>query len=76
MVSLALFGIRNYWDMDEEVVVKILKKARLLPQQEREFMLNVLAERMLAIGIPDEQICNVLRLNSKKLAAIKKALKD
>ncbi len=34
------------------------------------------AERMLAIGIPDEQICNVLRLNTKKLAAIKKALKN
>ncbi len=44
VVSLALFGIRNYWDMDEEVVVKILKKARLLPQQEREFMLNVLMD--------------------------------
>ena len=26
-VSLALFGMRNYWDIDEEVVVKILEKA-------------------------------------------------
>ena len=43
-VSLALFGMRNYWDMDEEVVVEILKKARLLAQQEREFVLSVLMD--------------------------------
>ena len=43
-VSLALFGMCNYWDMDEDIVVKILKQARLLPQQEREFMLNVLMD--------------------------------
>ena len=43
-VSLALFGMRNYWDMDEEVVVKILEKAHLLPQQEREFVLSVLMD--------------------------------
>ncbi len=43
-VSLALFGMRNYWDLDEEVVVKILKKARLLPRQERGFVLSVLMD--------------------------------
>ena len=43
-VSLALFGMRNYWDMDEEVVVEILKRARLLARQEREFVLSVLMD--------------------------------
>ena len=43
-VSLALFGMRNYWDMDEEVVVEILEKAHLLPQQERAFVLSVLMD--------------------------------
>ena len=36
--------MRNYWDMDEEVVVEILKKARLLAREEREFVLSVLMD--------------------------------
>ena len=43
-VALALFGMRNYWDMDEDVVVEILGKAQLLAQQEREFVLSVLMD--------------------------------
>ena len=43
-MHLALFGMRNFWEVDEEIVTQTLKKARLLPQEEREFVLNVLID--------------------------------
>ncbi|MDE3269138.1 MAG: Rpn family recombination-promoting nuclease/putative transposase [Pseudomonadota bacterium] len=43
-VSLALFGMRNYWERDDEVVAKIIKKARLLPHERRSFVLGVLMD--------------------------------
>ena len=43
-VHLALFGMRNFWDIDEDIIAQTLKKARLLPQEEREFVLNVLID--------------------------------
>ena len=41
---MALFGMRNFWEVDEGIVVQTLKKAHLLPKQEREFVLNVLID--------------------------------
>ena len=43
-MHLALFGMRNFWEVDEEIVTQTLKKARLLPQEERNFVLNVLID--------------------------------
>ena len=43
-VCLALFGMRSYWEMDEDVVCDIIKKARLLPEEERAFVLNMLMD--------------------------------
>ena len=43
-VCLALFGMRNYWDMDDDVVGKIIDKAHLLPRQERDFVFSVLID--------------------------------
>ncbi len=43
-VSLALFGMRNYWEMNDKVVGEIIKKARLLAQQRRSFVLSVLID--------------------------------
>ena len=43
-VCLALFGMRSYWEMDEDVVCDIIKKARLLPEQERAFVLSMLMD--------------------------------
>ena len=41
---MALFGMRNYWDMDDDVVGEIIDKARLLPRQERDFVFSVLID--------------------------------
>ena len=43
-VSLALFGMRNYWEMNDKVVGEIIKKTRLLAQQRRSFVLSVLID--------------------------------
>ena len=43
-VHLALFGMRNFWEVDEEIIAQTLRKARLLPQEERNFVLNVLID--------------------------------
>ena len=43
-VSLALFGMRNYWEMGDKVVGEIIKKASLLAQQRRSFVLSVLID--------------------------------
>ena len=151
-VCLALFGMRNYWEMDEDVVHEIIKQARLLPEEERAFVLNMLmdyyecadkgcglegfntverkrfphlkeedrivpemefgldrakkegmqqglrkgkqlgieqgkqqgieqgkrdiVERMLARGMPDDQICDVSQISTMELAAIKRELQS
>ena len=36
--------MRSYWEMDEDVVCDIIKKARLLPEEERAFVLNMLMD--------------------------------
>ena len=41
---MALFGMRNYWEMNDKVVGEIIKKARLLAQQRRSFVLSVLID--------------------------------
>ena len=43
-VCLALFGMRSYWEMGEDVVYEIIKKARLLPEEERAFVLSMLMD--------------------------------
>ena len=36
--------MRNYWEMNDKVVGEIIKKARLLAQQRRSFVLSVLID--------------------------------
>ena len=43
-VCLALFGMRNYWEMDDDVVGDIIAETHLLPHQEKEFIFTVLMD--------------------------------
>lgn len=43
-VCLALFGMRNYWEMNDDVIGDILDQAHLLPEEKQAFVLSTLMD--------------------------------